>query len=44
MLVSSPGGSFDTNKDTNKLRGDQQIAAHRCEQTDVTKAGIYWII
>ena len=44
MLVSSPLGSYDTNKNTNKLRGYQQIAAHRGEQAGVTNAGIYWII
>ena len=39
-----PWGSYDTNKDTNKSRGYQQIAAHRCEQADATNAGSYWII
>src|SRR5262249_61219206 len=32
MLVSSPWGSHDTNKNTNKSRGYQQMAPHRCEQ------------
>jgi hypothetical protein len=44
MLVSSLSGSFDTNRNTNKPRGYQQIAAHRCEQADATNARSYWII
>jgi hypothetical protein len=44
MLVSSPWGSCDTNKNTNNSRGYQQIAAYCCEQADATNAGIYWII
>jgi hypothetical protein len=28
MLVSSPQGSYDTNKNTNKTRGYQQFAAY----------------
>jgi hypothetical protein len=44
MLVSSPWGSYDTNKNTNKARGYQQIVAHRREQAEATNAGRYWII
>src|SRR5262249_46977430 len=43
MLVSSPWGSHDTNKNTNKSRGYQQIAPHRREQADARNAGNYWI-
>jgi hypothetical protein len=39
MLVPS----FDTNKNTNKGRGYQQIVAHRREQAEATNALSYWI-
>ena len=39
-----PWHSHDTNKDTNKARGYQQIAANRSEQADATNAGSYCII
>jgi hypothetical protein len=38
MLVSSLWGFTDTNKNTNKSRGYQQIAAHRREQAESTNA------
>jgi len=41
MLVSSPSGSFDTNKNTNKPSGYQQIVAHRRELADATNADNY---
>ncbi|MGB9055696.1 MAG: hypothetical protein WCC54_25800 [Pseudolabrys sp.] len=41
MLVSSLSGSFDTNRNTNKPGGYQQIAAHRREQADATNADNY---
>jgi hypothetical protein len=41
MLVLSP---WDTNKNTNKSRGYQQIPAHRRERADARNAGNYWII
>jgi hypothetical protein len=44
MLVSSPWGSYDTNKNTNKARGYQQSAAHGREQNDERNADNYWII
>src|SRR5262245_31716987 len=41
MLVSSAWGLCDTNENTNKPRGYQQIAAHRCERADAGNAGNY---
>jgi hypothetical protein len=41
MLVSSCCDSHDTNKNTNKLLGYQQITAHRCERANARNAGIY---